>query len=169
MSTVYFKLSIHYICSVEISFNLSIFKYNTQFYEFLTCCCHQSASSLLCMDFFTTKIQLNIVYGYLTAKIKLKIVYHFYQRNLTKYCVLQIFDWKTLTTVNIVHGFLTFKIKPEKFNIVEKENKVALTCPVWGSLPMTVVHQRTVSIGSLTGRVLTATHFLIRRQIPVSC
>lgn len=46
---------------------------------------------------------------------------------------------------------------------------VALTCPVWGSLPMTVVHQRTVSIGSLTGRVLTATHFLIRRQIPVSC
>lgn len=62
-----------------------------------------------------------------------------------------------------------FKIKPEKFNIVEKENKVALTCPVWGSLPMTVVHQRTVSIGSLTGRVLTATHFLIRRQIPVSC
>lgn len=167
MSTVYFKLSIHYICSVEISFNLSIFKYNTQFYVFLTCCCHQSASSLLCMDFFTTKIQLNIVYGYLTAKIKLKIVYNFYYRNLTKYCVLKIFDCKTLT--KYCSWISDFKIKPKKFNVVEKENKVALTCPVWGSLPMTVVHQRTVSIGSLTGRVLTATHFLIRRQIPVSC
>lgn len=122
MSTVYFKLSIHYICSVKIFFNLSIFKYNTQFYVFLTCCCHQSASSLLCVDFFTTKIQLSIVYGYLTAKIKLKIVYNFYYRNLTKYCVLQIFDCKTLTTVNIVHGFLTSKSNQK--NLIQQRKRI---------------------------------------------